>query len=83
MMTRSIRALMRKRQRGRSCPMMESIDAVYVEALIPIPPPTAYHRREPVRHVLDSADAPGTSPTSIAERRRIAAGSKGVPRLIP
>ncbi len=40
--------------------MYGELDAVYAEALILISPPTAYHRRRPVRHVLDSTDASGT-----------------------
>jgi hypothetical protein len=44
---------------GTVVPHDGELDAVYVEALIPIPPLTAYHRRQPVRHVLDSADARG------------------------
>jgi hypothetical protein len=49
---------------GMVVPHDEDFGAIYVDALIAIPPLTAYHRRKPLRHVQNSDDAPrGTSPT--------------------
>jgi hypothetical protein len=69
---------MRNRRRGRPCPVMRTSTPftwIYVEALSQIPLLTAYHRRQPVRHVRDSAGPSGTvrkgrNPDRLQSRRR-------------